>query len=137
MPYTSHSKRANRIHRTRTHINLRLFQKPYNASCTPNTYSEGIIHGLPTFPVHDAKKYTAIVTGSNGISGSEVVRALATSFDKSGRGKTVDVSGNPPVCGSILLSGPELLTLNENQWEQLCRYDEVVFARTTPEQKVN
>jgi sodium/potassium-transporting ATPase subunit alpha len=37
---------------------------------------------------------------------------------------------------SIVLSGPELITLNENQWEQLCRYDEIVFARTTPEQKL-
>lgn len=37
---------------------------------------------------------------------------------------------------SIVLSGPELITLNEYQWEQLCRYDEIVFARTTPEQKL-
>ena len=37
---------------------------------------------------------------------------------------------------SIVLSGPELITLNENQWEQLCKYDEIVFARTTPEQKL-
>ena len=37
---------------------------------------------------------------------------------------------------SIVLSGPELITLNENQWEQLCQYDEIVFARTTPEQKL-
>lgn len=37
---------------------------------------------------------------------------------------------------SIILSGPELTTLNEAQWHQLCRYDEIVFARTTPEQKL-
>lgn len=37
---------------------------------------------------------------------------------------------------SITLSGPELITLNDNQWDQLCLYDEVVFARTTPEQKL-
>jgi sodium/potassium-transporting ATPase subunit alpha len=37
---------------------------------------------------------------------------------------------------SIVISGPELITLNENQWEQLCKYDEIVFARTTPEQKL-
>ncbi|CCG83761.1 protein of unknown function [Taphrina deformans PYCC 5710] len=37
---------------------------------------------------------------------------------------------------SIVLSGPELITLNENQWSQLCQYEEVVFARTTPEQKL-
>ena len=37
---------------------------------------------------------------------------------------------------SIVLSGPELITLNNNQWDQLCCYDEIVFARTTPEQKL-
>ena len=37
---------------------------------------------------------------------------------------------------SITLSGPELIALNDNQWDQLCLYDEVVFARTTPEQKL-
>jgi sodium/potassium-transporting ATPase subunit alpha len=37
---------------------------------------------------------------------------------------------------SIVISGPELITLNDNQWDQLCRYDEIVFARTTPEQKL-
>jgi sodium/potassium-transporting ATPase subunit alpha len=37
---------------------------------------------------------------------------------------------------SIVISGPEMLTLNDNQWAQLCKYDEIVFARTTPEQKL-
>jgi sodium/potassium-transporting ATPase subunit alpha len=37
---------------------------------------------------------------------------------------------------SITLSGPELITLNDCQWDQLCGYDEIVFARTTPEQKL-
>ena len=37
---------------------------------------------------------------------------------------------------SIVLSGHELITLNNHQWDILCRYDEIVFARTTPEQKL-
>ncbi|EDU50209.1 MgtA, Cation transport ATPase [Pyrenophora tritici-repentis] len=37
---------------------------------------------------------------------------------------------------SIVLSGPELITLNDAQWDQLCQYQEIVFARTTPEQKL-
>jgi len=37
---------------------------------------------------------------------------------------------------AIVLSGPELMTLNDNQWDQLCQYEEIVFARTTPEQKL-
>lgn len=37
---------------------------------------------------------------------------------------------------AIVLSGPEMITLNETQWDQLCEYNEIVFARTTPEQKL-
>lgn len=37
---------------------------------------------------------------------------------------------------AMVLSGPELMTLNETQWDQLCGYEEIVFARTTPEQKL-
>ncbi|KAF2440321.1 calcium ATPase [Karstenula rhodostoma CBS 690.94] len=37
---------------------------------------------------------------------------------------------------AMVLSGPELMALNENQWDQLCAYEEIVFARTTPEQKL-
>ncbi|RFU30423.1 hypothetical protein B7463_g5908, partial [Scytalidium lignicola] len=40
------------------------------------------------------------------------------------------------VCRSIVISGPDMITLNENQWDQLCQYDEIVFARTSPEQKL-
>jgi hypothetical protein len=39
--------------------------------------SKGIFHGLPTFPEHDGKQYTAIVTGANGISGAHILAALA------------------------------------------------------------
>jgi sodium/potassium-transporting ATPase subunit alpha len=37
---------------------------------------------------------------------------------------------------AIVISGAELLSLNENQWDQLCKYREIVFSRTTPEQKL-
>lgn len=45
-----------------------------------------------------------------------------------------DQPSSPP--SSIVLSGPELTTLNDEQWAYLTRYDEIVFARTTPEQKL-
>lgn len=32
---------------------------------------------------------------------------------------------------SIVLSGPELNTLNDHQWTKLCQHDEIVFARTS------
>ena len=39
--------------------------------------SNGIFHGLPTFPDQNGKKLTAIVTGANGISGSAMLKVLA------------------------------------------------------------
>ena len=48
----------------------------------------------------------------------------------------VDQSPGSSLHSSIVLSGPEMITLNNSQWDQLCRYDEIVFARTTPEQKL-
>ncbi|KAJ1967195.1 hypothetical protein IWQ62_002007 [Dispira parvispora] len=38
--------------------------------------------------------------------------------------------------GALLLSGPELSTLSDSQWDQVTQYREIVFARTTPEQKL-
>jgi sodium/potassium-transporting ATPase subunit alpha len=35
-----------------------------------------------------------------------------------------------------VLSGPDLLGMNEHQWKILTQYEEIVFARTTPEQKL-
>ncbi|KAL1412745.1 hypothetical protein Q8F55_000492 [Vanrija albida] len=37
---------------------------------------------------------------------------------------------------ALVLSGPDLMQMNDSQWEQACQYDELVFARTTPEQKL-
>lgn len=37
---------------------------------------------------------------------------------------------------ALSLSGPDLMMLEESDWEQICRFDEIVFSRTTPEQKL-
>lgn len=37
---------------------------------------------------------------------------------------------------SLVLSGPDLMEMNDVQWQQACQYREIVFARTTPEQKL-
>ncbi|KAJ1659965.1 hypothetical protein IWQ61_001029 [Dispira simplex] len=39
--------------------------------------------------------------------------------------------------GALLLSGPELSTLTDSQWDQVTQYREIVFARTSPEQKLD
>lgn len=46
--------------------------------------NKGMFHSLPTFPEHDGKKYTAIVTGANGLSGSHIVNVLAESPERWG-----------------------------------------------------
>ncbi|RAL60564.1 hypothetical protein DID88_009760 [Monilinia fructigena] len=42
----------------------------------------------------------------------------------------------PPRITAIVLSGPEILLLNNKQWAQLRKYEEIVSARTSPEQKL-
>ncbi|KAJ5424169.1 ATPase P-type K/Mg/Cd/Cu/Zn/Na/Ca/Na/H-transporter [Penicillium cf. griseofulvum] len=37
---------------------------------------------------------------------------------------------------SLLLEGPNLSSLGTDDWETVCGYEEIVFARTTPEQKL-
>ncbi|KAJ6031537.1 hypothetical protein N7540_002269 [Penicillium herquei] len=37
---------------------------------------------------------------------------------------------------ALSISGPDLMTLNDHQWSQLCKYPEIVFSRTTPNQKL-
>lgn len=37
---------------------------------------------------------------------------------------------------SLLVDGSHLSSLNEEQWDIICKYEEVVFARTSPEQKL-
>ncbi|PYH97127.1 Na/K ATPase alpha 1 subunit [Aspergillus ellipticus CBS 707.79] len=52
------------------------------------------------------------------------------------RSKTADEKAIIASASAITISGPELMSLNDHQWEQLCRYQEIVFWRTTPEQKL-
>ncbi|KIW13409.1 hypothetical protein PV08_08597 [Exophiala spinifera] len=42
-------------------------------------HSEGIYHGLPSFPQHEGKQYTALVLGSSGITGAYIVEILSKS----------------------------------------------------------
>ncbi|KAK9720409.1 hypothetical protein K7432_004160 [Basidiobolus ranarum] len=37
---------------------------------------------------------------------------------------------------SLLLTGTDIQKLGNSDWERVCRYEEIVFARTTPEQKL-
>jgi sodium/potassium-transporting ATPase subunit alpha len=50
--------------------------------------------------------------------------------------KPYDPEDKLRIVKSIVLAGKDLQEMNDNQWEQLCQYEEIVFARTTPEQKL-
>ncbi|KAJ9117762.1 hypothetical protein QFC20_000040 [Naganishia adeliensis] len=47
-----------------------------------------------------------------------------------------DADDQNPAAESLVLTGTDVMAMNESQWEQACQYQEVVFARTTPEQKL-
>jgi sodium/potassium-transporting ATPase subunit alpha len=47
-----------------------------------------------------------------------------------------NTSDDEKVPKAIAISGSELMDLDDDQWDHLATYDEVVFARTTPEQKL-
>jgi sodium/potassium-transporting ATPase subunit alpha len=47
-----------------------------------------------------------------------------------------DPTANFAPISSLVLSGSDLMVMNDSQWEQACQYREIVFARTTPEQKL-
>ncbi|KAM5468777.1 hypothetical protein MauCBS54593_004772 [Microsporum audouinii] len=63
--------------------------------------------------------------------------ALVHSIDNLRRDFAIELHGKEEEqeC-PLVISGPELITLNDNQWHQLCTYQEIVFARTTPDQKL-
>jgi magnesium-transporting ATPase (P-type) len=41
-----------------------------------------------------------------------------------------------PRDAALLLTGADLMSLNDYQWDQVCEYPEIVFSRTTPDQKL-
>ncbi|TVY22203.1 Uncharacterized protein LHYA1_G008927, partial [Lachnellula hyalina] len=101
-------------------------------STTLTVETKGIYHHLPTFPAHDGKKYSAIVTGANGISGSAIVDVLAGSPE---RWETIyAISRRPPLStqphvkaiAADFLSSPE--DISELLRKEGVKADYVFFA---------
>ena len=76
--------------------------------------------GIVTVPASNVDSIAALIRDSNAVTDKTAYR---------------DSDGDSPV-RAIVISGPELVTLSEAQWNQLSSYTEIVFARTTPEQKL-
>ncbi|KAJ5342430.1 hypothetical protein N7541_011554 [Penicillium brevicompactum] len=86
-----------------------------------------------------------MVTGDFGLTAAAIAREIGI-YNGSVEPDTVDDLGDgldpsmeikiPKSRQSLLLEGPSLSSLTLENWETVCSYDEIVFARTTPEQKL-
>lgn len=86
-----------------------------------------------------------MITGDFGLTAAAIAREIGIFTrrdDPDGfenlMNSTVDVSKleEEDYTGSLLLTGSDLLKLADREWDLVCRYEEIVFARTTPEQKL-
>lgn len=98
----------------------------WNSIKTQSVFSKEEFYGLPTFPEAEGKKYSAIVTGANGITGSHILRVLAeaperwgTIYALSRRPPTSLINGNIKYLSVDFLEKPEEIakTLKEHVLE--------------------
>jgi len=80
--------------------------------------------------VTDAQRVHRLADLDRDLDINSVVKYDPISSDDEG------IQTHPISTHSLVLSGPDLMEMNETQWEQAAEYREIVFARTTPEQKL-
>ncbi|KAG0157642.1 hypothetical protein PDIDSM_4827 [Penicillium digitatum] len=86
-----------------------------------------------------------MVTGDFGLTAAAIAREIGI-YDGQAEPDTIEELRDgldqsmevkvPKSRHSLLLEGPNLSALTSEHWEIVCGYDEIVFARTTPEQKL-
>ncbi|KAL7941146.1 hypothetical protein V8C42DRAFT_361273 [Trichoderma barbatum] len=106
------------------------------ASTDIKTYSvtsKEEFYGLPTFPEADGKKYAAIVTGANGITGAHMLRVLSeaperwgTIYALSRKPPTSQFQGNIKYLAIDFLASPAEIA--QQLREQIPKVDYVFFA---------
>ena len=62
--------------------------------------------------------------------------AFSSSDASSDPEKGMRATESGPAMRSIVITGADMMAIGSSQMEQLCQYDEIVFARTSPEQKL-
>lgn len=87
-----------------------------------------------------------MVTGDFGLTGAAIARNVGIfthtgepdTYDTIAEGATFVNDGNKGarINHSLLLEGPSINRLTDEDWDTVCSYEEIVFARTTPEQKL-
>lgn len=83
-----------------------------------------------------------MVTGDFGLTGAAIAKDIGI-YDGSSEPDTInglrdiDTDANSSCSRhSLLLEGSSLSSLTHDEWSTICGYDEIVFARTSPEQKL-
>ncbi|KAJ5883868.1 uncharacterized protein N7473_010754 [Penicillium subrubescens] len=83
-----------------------------------------------------------MVTGDFGLTAAAIARDIGI-FDGTAEPDTIDDlrdfsdEGKASLSRhSLLLEGTSLSSLTQDEWSTVCGYDEIVFARTSPEQKL-
>lgn len=84
---------------------------------------------------YQPKKLTAINYKKHDEEEASYTGDSESTLDQKVEKENTSSDHNQP-CKSLLLSGSDLITLNDVQWEQVCQYEEIVFARTSPDQKL-
>ncbi|KAB2580769.1 putative h k atpase alpha protein [Lasiodiplodia theobromae] len=68
------------------------------------------------------------------------INSLSMKYPSPSGEKSMEVMPRTPTTPgaprSLVISGGDMNSLTDEQWDVLCKYDEIVFARTTPEQKL-
>lgn len=87
-----------------------------------------------------------MVTGDFGLTGAAIARNVGIfthsgepdTFETIAEGRTFvnDGSKHGRALESLLLEGVSISQLTDEDWDIVCAYEEIVFARTTPEQKL-
>ncbi|THY98894.1 putative Na/K ATPase alpha 1 subunit [Aureobasidium pullulans] len=87
-----------------------------------------------------------MVTGDFGLTGAAIARNVGIfthtgepdTYETIAEGATFvnDSEKGARVNSSLLLEGPSINKLTDEDWDIVCSYEEIVFARTTPEQKL-
>ncbi|CAK7227350.1 hypothetical protein SBRCBS47491_006539 [Sporothrix bragantina] len=103
------------------------------------------VHGMGDLVRFAPKGQDAEQYAEKGSSNKSVSKSLASrlhlSSHKDARAAQIAAALPPPPMfpSALVLTGADLLKINEYQWDQICsaaHYPEIVFARTTPDQKL-